>query len=339
VFKQDEIIVLLGAGCSADAGIPTSQQMMARLEDLLNSHEEWKEFKDLYHLTKTAIQYSDGIQGRPQVDVDIERLVNVLGELERKENSLLYPFVGSWNSRLLEIAGYNFETTVSRFRQKIVQQLSNWVSLENYKDSRYYTGLFQLQQEYDFALRVFSLNYDLCMERNKPNGVDLERGFDPDRRVWDWKRFEPREEYEPQVYLYKLHGSIDWRRDSALGNIVIEVDNIPETPDLIFGTNYKLQYVDPYLFYAYELRRYSLLSRLILAIGYSFRDEHINGILQQALRAQKTRRIISVGPKAREETPRLGEEVLGQALFRTCPAKDFLSALKLTELEASLGEA
>ena len=30
-----------------------------------------------------------------------------------------------------------------------------------------------------------------------------------------------------------------------------------------------MQYIDPYLFYAYELRRYSLEAKII-AIGYSF---------------------------------------------------------------------
>jgi hypothetical protein len=54
---------------------------------------------------------------------------------------------------------------------------------------------------------------------------------------------------------------------------------------LIFGTSYKLQYVDPFLFLVYQLRRLSLSAKLLLVIGYGFGDEHINGILKQALRA------------------------------------------------------
>ena len=60
---------------------------------------------------------------------------------------------------------------------------------------------------------------------------------------------------------------------------------------LIFGTSYKLQYVDPFLFLAYELRRWSLdAARLIVCVGYGFNDDHINGILQQSLRQNRQRK-------------------------------------------------
>jgi hypothetical protein len=48
---------------------------------------------------------------------------------------------------------------------------------------------------------------------------------------------------------------------------------------IIFGPKYKLQYVDPFLFLVYQLRRLSLEAKLILVVGYGFADEHINGIL------------------------------------------------------------
>ena len=64
---------------------------------------------------------------------------------------------------------------------------------------------------------------------------------------------------------------------------------------LIFGTAYKMQYTDPFLFLAYELRRWTLdISRLIITVGYGFQDDHINGILEQALRQNEARRILAV---------------------------------------------
>jgi hypothetical protein len=74
---------------------------------------------------------------------------------------------------------------------------------------------------------------------------------------------------------------------------------------LIFGTTYKLQYVDPFLFLVYQLRRLSLDARLLIVVGYGFGDEHINGILAQALRSSTEKRIIAVnwiGDKAAPET-------------------------------------
>ena len=68
---------------------------------------------------------------------------------------------------------------------------------------------------------------------------------------------------------------------------------------------YKLQYVDPFLFLVYQLRRLSLEAKLILVVGYGFGDEHINGILRQALRGSPDKRLIAVtwsgGMRADEE--------------------------------------
>jgi hypothetical protein len=41
----------------------------------------------------------------------------------------------------------------------------------------------------------------------------------------------------------------------------------------------KLEAADPYIFYAYEFRRFCILSKLIVIIGYSFSDLHINKML------------------------------------------------------------
>ena len=49
----------------------------------------------------------------------------------------------------------------------------------------------------------------------------------------------------------------------------------------------KLQYVDPFLFLANEFRKWTLESKLIISIGYGFGDEHINGILGQALKKSR----------------------------------------------------
>ena len=64
--------------------------------------------------------------------------------------------------------------------------------------------------------------------------------------------------------------------------------------DLIFGRDFKLEAADPYLFYAYELRRHSLETRLIVCIGYGFGDPHINKILTQSLQRDEARRLLVI---------------------------------------------
>ena len=97
------------------------------------------------------------------------------------------------------------------------------------------------------------------------------------------------------LLLYKLHGSLDWYfKDGQVqysdSTSAIRDDDIA----LIFGTSYKLQYVDPFLFLAYELRRWTLdAARVVVCVGYGFNDEHINGILGQALRQNCERKLLA----------------------------------------------
>jgi hypothetical protein len=337
MFREDDIVVLLGAGCSVEAGIPDSKSMIEKLEELVGGHTDWGPYKYIYYFMKSSIFYSDGILGKFSNGFDIERLVNVLSELEKRENSILYPFIGSWNQRLIALAGYRFDI-IQDFKKMILNQLKSWVSLENYQSSTYYKKLYDFQSEYNYSLRVFSLNYDLCVEKNRPGDKDLERGFDKDTRVWDWKRFEPREEYQPSIYLYKMHGSIDWKRDVREGNMITEVENIPEVPDLIFGTDYKMQYIDPYLFYAYELRKYSLESQVIVAIGYSFRDEHINGIIEQSLQNRPDRKIIVVSPDS-AKIPSKFPKTQTQFISQEKGAREFLNNLSVDRLRGLLEDS
>ena len=57
------------------------------------------------------------------------------------------------------------------------------------------------------------------------------------------------------------------------------------------------------MFYAYQLRQWTLQAKFIIAIGYGFGDEHINGILGQALTnsSSSDRKLLSVGPYKQAE--------------------------------------
>lgn len=275
-FKKDEIIFLFGAGISADAGIPTSNGMIGDIENFLRQNDEWKKFKDIYFLIKSGVEFSYGIQGKESI-FNIEVLVNTLSELEKKETHPLYPFIGSWNIKFNEIVSNNFGL-IKEFKKKIIEQLKTWMQTQDLRKSSYLKKVQDLQKEINFPIRIFTLNYDLLLEKNLGD-LKIEMGFDEDRK-WNYKRFVELPE-EPNIYLYKLHGSIDWLRDNNT-QIVTKVDSIPVEPDLIFGTQYKMQYIDPYLFMISEFRYYCLKAKLIICLGYSFSDEHINAILSQS---------------------------------------------------------
>jgi hypothetical protein len=323
-IKQDEIIILLGAGASADAGIPVTSQMVKDVEKFIDSNNKdkvWSQFKDLYFLVKSSVEFSYGIQGK-QANFNIETLLNILYELEKKEMHPLYPFIGSWNIRFNEIIKDNF-SLISDFKNKIIQQLKSWIQPANLEDSKYYTKLSEFQKELQFPLKIFTLNYDLLIEK-KLSMITIERGFD-DNKKWNYKLFSERHE-EPDIYLYKLHGSLDWERYTDT-QIVKFVDNIPNIPDLIFGTQYKMQYVDPYLFLFSEFRHYAMKAKLIICVGYSFSDEHINTILSQSLSNNKDTKIYSVNKgdvnSQKENIKKIFSCPESQIICKSVNAKDF----------------
>ena len=101
----------------------------------------------------------------------------------------------------------------------------------------------------------------------------------------------------PPLLLYKLHGSTDWKRfsDGRVQYLDTPSSIGHDEVALIFGTSYKLQYTDPFLFLVYELRRWTLDSaRVIVCIGYGFSDDHINGILTQCLQQDSKRKLLVV---------------------------------------------
>ena len=297
-FGPNEIIVLLGAGASVEADIPDSNEMVQKIGRLVSENGSWRQFKELYYYVRSSVLYSEGLKGTFGEDVrfDIERLVNVLNELQQKEGHTLYPFVGAWHPKLQDVAGRQFEN-IGMFRKEIMRTLrSQWIALAEKERASYYKGLLKFQKEYEFPLRVFSLNYDLCVEETC-DYENVQRGFIAGEREWDWRSFDETSDDPAPLMLYKLHGSADWyfNDDDRVAYSDSPSTITDETVAIIFGTSYKLQYIDPFLYLAYELRRWSLdAARVIVCIGYGFNDDHINGILAQALRHNSNRKLLVV---------------------------------------------
>lgn len=336
-FRDNDIVILLGAGASVDAGIPTSIQMIKDIEELLKKDDKWKNYKELYDYIKSSIFHGDGINGIYYSDVNynIERLVTTLSEVEKKDEHTIFPFIGSWHMKLIELGGHNF-SSISELKNQIIERLkAKWIPLEDYRKAGYYKNLINFKNEYSYPLRIFTLNYDLCVEKNcnGNNDVVIERGFGEEDRSWNWKRFEYNENFQVDMFLYKIHGSIDWKKNSSgLLTYSDEIGNIALNElEIIFGTNNKLKYEDPYLFSLYEFRKYLLEAKLIIVIGYSFSDVHINGIITQALSNNSEKKILCVSPSRRGEDDKRNDVQIKlnlnnkkQIVVQLEEAKDFL---------------
>jgi hypothetical protein len=185
----------------------------------------------LYNHVKSAIHFSAGLKGHFRDDV-LFNIETLVNTLYELERNEEHPLYPF-------IAAWNSRFValagpdfgaVRRFRQLILGALKKWMCPENSARSNYYKGLIPLQLE---------------ISNNPP----------------------------PQIVLYKLHGSLNQKRDSETKNL-FSVDQIESVDDdkmeVIFGRDFKLEAADPYLFFAYAFRHFTLLTRLIVTIGYGF---------------------------------------------------------------------
>lgn len=352
VALSTDIMILLGAGASAEAGIPVSSEMIDKVENNLHDRNEWKQYHALYNHVKSSIFYSAGLKGNfvgnsaaPVVPYNIEVLVNTLYELERNEDHPLYPFIASWNSRFVALAGPEFSNIVE-LRRLIVTALKKWMCLDDPSKADYYAGLVELQRGLNFPLNVFSLNYDLCVERLAAHGLRVETGFAGfgPSSPWDWERFDDSPNEPPELYLYKLHGSINWKRDRETKELFAQeqIQSIDDDEiDIIFGRDFKLEAADPYLFFAYQLRQSTLKSKLLVIVGYGFGDTHINKLLTQSIRNDSERKLVIVQRCAESKIDDKKHEVgmrlelikpqLSQLIVRPGTAAEFLSSSTLAD--------
>lgn len=303
-IQENNVLFLLGAGCSKEAGIKIASDMVTDVERMVREDETWKKYDKLYYYLRSSIEYSEGIFGKFQKQFSIEKLLLIINELEKKEKNLVYPFIGNWNNRLIDVAGGDFQS-IRELKTIIHKKLFTWINIDHYDKGSYYSGFGRLKGDIGKSLRIFSLNYDIVFERIIGKSYNIELGFSPYDKTWRYSNFEDAGIRDIDFYLYKLHGSIDWKRQ---GNDIIKCDNPTEDSETIFGTDSKLKAVDPYGFYVTEFRKWSLdiACKIILTIGYSFSDEYINNLLTQALNNSPVRKLIAVFPfsdklKAKDE--------------------------------------
>lgn len=294
-FRQDKLIILLGAGASCDANILNSIQIIREIEHKLD--DSWAEYKNLYNYIESSHFHLERIKGIPakEINFNIENLVALLDiiiKISSKELEI-YPFVGSWEKELVSVTGKNF-SEAQNFKNKILLKLRDeWLSPADFKKaSSYYKKMKEMG--YNYPLKIFSLNYDMSVEENlSDEGNTLERGFNDDR-IWDYRRYDLSNDNPSSFYLYKLHGSLDWKRDNEdrLTYVDLIQSNDPLKMDIIFGVQNKLQSFDPYFFYFYSFREACFDAELIIVSGYGFMDKHINDNIVNACKLDNKKKLL-----------------------------------------------
>ena len=215
--------------------------------------------------------------------------------------------------------------------KKIENHIFNSINIqcnseENQKVFGYYKTFYQklaLRNKDNSRIRVFTTNNDLFNETaldalniHYINGFSggLHRYFNPAIFNYTWsKRMDTSiDKYEPvenMVYLYKIHGSVNWRETKDAGNNYFEIEEVvpsetkADSSVLIYPTPTKQDkslgtpYVD--LFREFQNKLLEPHS-VLFVIGYSFSDRHVNDIIYRALATNSTINVVIFGTKPNE---------------------------------------
>ena len=194
-------------------------------------------------------------------------------------------------------------TEDEEFKEKIITELKEQCKIEFSFDKSEHLSLLDalnyLRWKEKARLKIFTLNYDTLFEQaaNAGNYVvidwfsfNIERRFNGtnfDLDIVDRKnnRMEEKTLFRKVFHLYKLHGSLDWKKDWKNGYIKCPEDaegawEIIYPGNSKYEQSYNMPYFEMLTRFQSELRKENVLLNIV---WYKFGDHHINRMIQEAL--------------------------------------------------------
>lgn len=162
-------------------------------------------------------------------------------------------------------------------------------------------------------VKIFTLNYDLLFEQaaNAAGAVVLDgfsfvnprtfsgRFFDYDIVQREKSRLKDEDNFISRLFhLYKLHGSLNWEKEKDGDKIFISANTA--NPLMVYPreSKYENSYEQPFFeMMARFHQNLRLDNTLLLCIGYSFNDKHINAAIEEALNQNPGFQMVIVNPK------------------------------------------
>jgi len=317
---KSDIIFLLGAGASIEAGVNSSEKIT---EILVNygSYCPSPESTAIENLLKyIQVRIADYLQFRTS-QVNFEYILGTLAELSRREKSSIVPFLGEGDLLLKKVEE---RISLDEVLDKLYALLRELVFIRHSVEYLYpLKDFISLSNPLD----LFTLNYDLSIETAFQNlAIPHTTGYkkrDEIFPIWDPSEFE-KESFDARIF--KLHGSINWghfclfpqppERSELTSDVMYETEkylvNYPERvefspspikpiahPDptnrrdgmvgiMNFGTRKELLYASSQFTVLFNHFLDSLnQAKICIVAGYSFQDDRINKLLEEALVRRK----------------------------------------------------
>ncbi len=334
---EGRALVLLGAGASREAEIPTTVEMTPILVKKVAKGWQHRHAAALHFVCGALLAYDAASGASPFDSLDVERVFAAVELLAERRSLEVTPFVAAWHpavdtwdvasppeffdrdlseALLREIPGFRVRElitklvesvvglqstgqTYSALADRMIDELRDLVALTD-KEVEYLGPLVQ-HGSAPGGLTIATLNYDLSIEHAaRAAGIPVTTGIDGwiSSGRWSWPR-------DPCIRLLKLHGSIDWvwaQSEHVEGHFprrtlsVSEEPGARQKPALVFGQRGKLRADGPFLGLLAEFERQLAESTRLIAIGYSFRDDHVNELITRWAAEDASRTILVVDP-------------------------------------------
>ena len=279
---KGNVAFLLGAGASVEAQVPDTAGLIkgfamqdghsAQIGSLIEKLKKWTEAENRV--------------------VDIELVLEILQRLADWPQEPL----AALQEQPIQVDGVE--------PQKLLEALRDFIKQKVVVDPEKTQYLDPLRGFVDSEkpLSVYSLNYDTAMEvfcaRHR---LVYRDGFGED---WNPQVFG-----DPNVdlLLFKLHGSVTWYRTDQGRFLKIPVMVKESTVELVTKERatalmlypaQKLAYVEPLFELLLEMKKRLATCQFLVAVGYSFRDDHIRQILWDVARFFPAFTVILISPEA-----------------------------------------
>jgi hypothetical protein len=291
--EAPETVVLLGAGASADAGIPVATQLYERIA------------AELPAAPAALYRNIAGLVFQPGEE-DVERLFRIIQFINTVETrwrptdtrltheSLdLAELVGTWKPELQKYLDDQGTTTQGTPTGRLMDALYDalwkilWVTTASPPDLRYLKCLLLSMR----GGTIVTLNYDNTLDEASLTGVGVQLDGGPHPE--DVTIPMPGRSRQNTVRVIRLHGSLGWDVGPISGplsewnsdKVLLErltrmrLGQRPPTPAIIFGAGNKLRPDGPYLDLYFEFKQALSGAKRLIVIGYGWADAHVNEVL------------------------------------------------------------
>ena len=306
--SSKKVAFLMGAGLSASAELPASvalaNRFKARIQTIADGSRAPVLLKNLFYYLEGGIRLQRAKRGLdPSSDVNIEDIAIAARRLHDRETNALAPFISGWHPHLLQML-LQEASLLDQFLDALFDHLEEDLRTPAAEKIAFMDRLADICQD-NGGLDVFTLNYDLCIEKalESTHNFQVIDGFDSSG--WNPKLFK--QDGHSVLRLYKLHGSLNWINSPVMGLVSLaHLDTEAATelfgmrPHLVFGTDVKLSGQQPFFSLAHLFFEALCCVDLLVVVGYGFGDEYVNALIDQSMRSNRRLRLLVVSRTADE---------------------------------------